>query len=185
MRLFDIVWNKAVFKYKKVKYGNKLRLNGRVHIHGAKGRISIGDDCIITSDGDYNPTAGSVTHLVAGPKGELIIGNNVGMSNVNITAVSSVKIEDNVILGAGVKIWDTDFHSIIFENRMVSDSEYTKTAPIWIQEGVFVGAETIILKGVTIGEKAVIGAGSVVSKSISPNEIWCGNPAHFIRRIEG
>lgn len=46
------------------------------------------------------------------------------------------------------------------------------------------GAHTIILKGVTVGAKSIIGAGSVVTKSIPDGEIWAGNPAHFIRKID-
>ena len=46
------------------------------------------------------------------------------------------------------------------------------------------GTHTIILKGVTVGAKSIIGAGSVVTKSIPDGEIWAGNPAHFIRKID-
>jgi len=53
-----------------------------------------------------------------------------------------------------------------------------------IQEGAFVGASSIILKGVTIGKHSIVAAGSVVSKSIPAGEIWGGNPAKFIRKTE-
>ncbi|MEI3417887.1 MAG: DapH/DapD/GlmU-related protein [Blautia sp.] len=56
--------------------------------------------------------------------------------------------------------------------------------PVVIKNGVFIGANSIILKGVTIGEKAIIGAGSVVTRSIPDGEIWAGNPARFIRKIK-
>lgn len=52
-----------------------------------------------------------------------------------------------------------------------------------IEDNVFIGARCIILKGVTIGENSIVGAGSVVTKSIPANEIWAGNPAKFIRKI--
>ena len=58
------------------------------------------------------------------------------------------------------------------------------TIPVVIKDGAFIGAHCIILKGVSIGEKSVVGAGSVVTKSIPDGEIWAGNPAKFIRRIE-
>lgn len=56
--------------------------------------------------------------------------------------------------------------------------------PVVIKNGVFIGANSIILKGVTIGEKAIVGAGSVVTRSIPDGEIWAGNPAKFIRKIK-
>ena len=58
------------------------------------------------------------------------------------------------------------------------------TAPIVIGNDVFVGANSIILKGVTIGDRAIIGAGSIVTKDIPKDEVWAGNPAKFIRKIK-
>ena len=64
-----------------------------------------------------------------------------------------------------------------------SDALDIKTGPIIIEDDVFIGAHTTILKGVTIGNKSIIGAGSVVSRSIPPGEIWAGNPIKRIREI--
>ncbi|MBD8490085.1 hypothetical protein IFO69_15110 [Echinicola sp. CAU 1574] len=59
-----------------------------------------------------------------------------------------------------------------------------KNRGINIEDGVWIGGHCIILKGVTIGERSVIGAGSVVSKNIPKNEVWAGNPAKFIKKID-
>ena len=59
-----------------------------------------------------------------------------------------------------------------------------KAKPVIIKDGAFIGTDCIILKGVTIGEKSVIGAGSVVTKSVPDGEIWAGNPAKFIRKVD-
>lgn len=58
------------------------------------------------------------------------------------------------------------------------------TSPVVIKDGAFIGAHCIILKGVTIGENSIVGAGSVVTKSIPDGEIWAGNPVKFIRRVD-
>jgi acetyltransferase-like isoleucine patch superfamily enzyme len=55
--------------------------------------------------------------------------------------------------------------------------------PIVIGDDVFIGANSIVLKGVNIGDRSIIGAGSVVSKNIPADEIWAGNPIKFIKRI--
>ena len=56
-------------------------------------------------------------------------------------------------------------------------------APVVIKDNAFIGAKVIVLKGVTIGENSIIGAGSVVTRSVPDNEIWAGNPAKFIRKV--
>ncbi len=179
--IIDLIWNKIMLKRKCVLHGRNLKIFGRVHIHGSKGKIRIGDNCTIISNEDKNPTAGVMhSHLVA--EGNLIIGNNVGMSLVNISAKEQIIIEDNVLLGAGVKIWDTDFHPISYEDR--KNKKPPKTATVLIKEGVFIGACSIVLKGVTIGSHSVVGAGSVVTQNIPDNEVWAGNPARFIKRID-
>lgn len=63
--------------------------------------------------------------------------------------------------------------------------EHAKTGRIVIGENVFIGAGTTVLKGAHIGNNAVIGACSVVTREVPENEIWGGNPARLIKRIEG
>lgn len=87
------------------------------------------------------------------------------------------------MIGGNCKIYDTDFHSIDYTNRMKKPDPTVKCEPVHIKQGAFIGACAVILKGVTIGEKSVVGAGSVVTKSIPDGEIWAGNPAKFIRKI--
>ena len=114
-------------------------------------------------------------------KGGIRIGDRVGMSNCAIVSYDHVTIGDDVMIGGGVRIWDSDFHPTDFAART---SDYTNSgahAPVTIENGAFIGADALILKGVTIGEKAVIGAGSVVTKSVLAGETWAGNPARKIR----
>lgn len=115
----------------------------------------------------------------------LIIGDNVGMSDVTITCHEKITIGKNVLLGVGTQIRDTDNHSLNPQDRLNGlDWKNKKNAPIVIKDNVFIGAYSFILKGVTIGENSIVGAGSVVTKNIPPFEIWAGNPAKFIRKID-
>ncbi|MEA2012234.1 MAG: acyltransferase [Verrucomicrobiota bacterium] len=146
------------------------------------GTVKIGKNVTINSAFWANPVGGTQTcFLIKGEDALINIGNNVGMSNVLLAARVSIKIHDNVNLGGGVKIFDTDFHSVDLQERL-DDVNIPKKAVV-IEEGCFLGADVIILKGVTIGKESVVGAGSVVAKSIPPGEIWGGNPAKFIKKL--
>lgn len=176
-------WNKFFLKTKKVTYGKNLTITGRIFLKG-EGSIIIGDNVNIKSKPFDNPTSGgNRTSLISTSGAQIKIGNNVGMSHTAITAMKSVEIGDNVLIGSNSMIADTDFHPIDAEKRLAEDGTAVKVSPIKIEDNVFIGARSIILKGVTIGENSVVGAGSVVTKDIPANEIWAGNPAKFIKKV--
>ncbi|MFT3949344.1 MAG: acyltransferase [Agriterribacter sp.] len=116
---------------------------------------------------------------------EILIGDNVGMSSTAIVAHISVIIGNNVKIGGGVCIYDTDFHALDAKTRTNknTDKEQANKQPVIIEDNAFIGAHSTILKGVTIGRNAIIGACSVVTKSVPANEIWGGNPAKFIKAL--
>lgn len=119
-----------------------------------------------------------------GSKGTLAIGNNVGISQAALIAIDDITIGNDVKIGGGVQIFTTDFHSLDPEIRKSKeDIKHRKTAPVRIRDNAFIGARSMILKGVTVGENSIVAAGSVVTKTIPPNQIWGGNPAKFIRYI--
>jgi len=114
----------------------------------------------------------------------LKIGDNVGVSQTAIIAHADITIGDNVKIGGGTCIYTTDFHSLDSKIRASGeDMKCRKCVPVTIEDNVFIGARCIVLKGVTIGINSIVGAGSVVTKSIPANQIWAGNPARFIRNI--
>ena len=115
----------------------------------------------------------------------LTIGDNVGMSQAALVAMADITIGNDVKIGGGVQVFTSDFHSLDSNIRAsAEDMKHRKNAPVRIGNGAFIGARSIILKGVEIGENSIIGAGSVVTKSVPANEIWAGNPARFIRKAE-
>ena len=114
-------------------------------------------------------------------RGNLTIGNGVAMSYTAIYCSDRVTIHDNVMIGGGTCIYDTDFHPLTAADRLADNDDKTMSGAVVIESDVFIGANCTILKGVKIGSNSIVGACSVVTKSIPPNEIWAGNPAKFIK----
>lgn len=113
----------------------------------------------------------------------LEMGDNSGMNGALLYATRKIIIGKNVKIGGGSRIFDTDFHPLDFELRRYT-LKGTKSASIEIGDDVFIGTNCMILKGVTIGARSIIAAGSVVTKSIPSDEIWAGNPAKKIKSID-
>lgn len=172
--------NRAAAFLGGVKMGKRFRSRGRIRICN-RGRIRIGDRVIVNSSIMANPIGGNPCTILVAMKGAAItVGNGSGISNTAIFARESVTVGENVFIGAGTCIYDNDFHPVDFESRMRNDAPVCK--PVVIKDGAFIGAHSIILKGVTVGERSVIGAGSVVTKSVPDGEIWAGNPAKPIKK---
>jgi acetyltransferase-like isoleucine patch superfamily enzyme len=113
----------------------------------------------------------------------LAIGDHVGISGGAICAAESVTIGAYTMLGANVIVTDTDFHPLAALNRRYSEAG-VESSPVMIGKNVFLGTETVVLKGVHIGDNSVIGAGSVVTRDIPADVIAAGNPCRVIRRME-
>lgn len=105
------------------------------------------------------------------------------MTSSCIRCAERIIIGDNVKIGALTIITDSDAHSLDPQKRSNPITDIAKSKQIIICNNVFIGASSIICKGVTIGENSIVGAGSVVTKSIPNNEIWTGNPARYIKTI--
>lgn len=165
---------------------DKCRFDGHVRLEIEDGcNVTLYDNVRICSD--YNSIDNSsYGGLFVKHNATLSIGENTGMVNTMIWCYNNINIGRNVNIGAGCLIMDTNFHSLNWQDRLNgTDTEISKqsTAPINIGYLVFIGARSIILKGVTIGAKSIVGAGSVVSCNIPAGEIWAGNPAKFIKKI--
>ncbi|MFA7316524.1 MAG: acyltransferase [Sulfuricella sp.] len=165
-----------------VYFGRGVKLFGLpiVSVH-PKSKIVVGDNLTLRSISRGN--AIGVNHpvilrtLAAGAV--LQLGNRIGMSGGAICAQQSIVIGDDVLIGANVVIADNDFHPLSYESRKNGNDDIVAKS-IVIERGVWIGADVYICKGVTIGEKSVIGAKSVVTKSIPSNCIAAGIPAKVV-----
>jgi len=109
------------------------------------------------------------------------IGDRAGFSGVTIGCAKRVTICEEVMCGANVIITDTDWHNM---NPSLRNKPFVESAKaVWIGKNVFIGASSMILKGVSIGENSVIGAGSVVTKDIPGNVIAGGNPCRVLKSL--
>lgn len=115
----------------------------------------------------------------------MIFGDNVGISGSAFFCSEKITVGNNVKIGGNCVFYDTNFHALNYLERRDRklDLERSKSSPIIIEDDVFIGAHSTILKGVTIGKGSIIGAASLVSKSIPANQIWGGNPVNFIRNL--
>lgn len=180
--IFDTI-NLVRFKYYHVQIDGGCKINGIIWIDN-KGVIRIGDNFRGNSGKNYNPIGGDTQlRLIALQNAILSIGHHCSISNSTIVAKTKVTIGNNVFIGGGCRIWDNDFHSLQASEREKLVDNDVKSAPINVGNHVFIGASSILLKGVNIGDYSIVGAGSVVTQSIPANEIWGGNPAKFIKKI--
>lgn len=178
------VMNKISFVLHKAAISKGVVINGRLRLYG-KGKLFLSDGVKINSRYRNNPIGGQTFSSIYIKENAIVsIGQETGMSNVSIYAAKGVTIGAHTKIGGSVKIYDTDFHSLCYEERMDRETDHPKMAEVKIGNNVFIGANTIVLKGVTIGDRSIIGAGSVVTKNIPEDEIWGGNPAKFIRKID-
>ena len=150
-----------------------------------KSKIYIGAKSTLISSSHYTPLG--VNHPVVlrtiQPGAIVNIGARVGISGGSICAAQSIEIGPDTLLGANVTVTDTDFHSLNPHTRSLADYTQIGVAPVKIGARVFIGTNSVILKGVTIGDNSIIGAGSVVTKSIPANVIAAGNPCRVIRAL--
>jgi acetyltransferase-like isoleucine patch superfamily enzyme len=174
---FKAAARKLLAQYGKLPYGDK---DGRYkllkRLFGSIGsNVSVGNPFIC----DYGRN--------------IYVGSNVSI-NMNCTFVdcNTITIGDNVLIASNVQIY-TAAHPVELGERLTPGWQPDSTAyfcrtfarPVTISNGCWIGGGVIIVPGVTVGENAVVGAGSVVTKSIPPNSLAVGNPCRVIRKLNG
>jgi acetyltransferase-like isoleucine patch superfamily enzyme len=128
--------------------------------------------CVVFPNAKIGVNCNICSHCLI--ENDVIIGNNVTIKS-GVQVWDGIEIEDGVFIGANVT-----FTNDKYPKSKNSDWKLLKTK---ICKGASIGAGSTILPGIIIGENAVVGAGSVVTKSVPDNELWLGNPARFIRKV--
>jgi len=193
-KIFYVRWNRLIFKLNSISYGANLCIYNKFHLLKRAGaQIKIGDNFVFTSGDAYNPLARNIQgSIYLGNDAVLTIGNNTGVSSSCIWVKQKITIGDSVKIGADCILMDTDAHNLDYKIRKgnqrnekgrLIDAATAKASPIVIEDDVLIGTRCIILKGVTIGARSIIGSGSVVTKSIPSDCIAAGNPCSVIRFI--
>lgn len=165
----------------------KNRVNGM-----QKERVQIGNQCLL-----------GTTIILEGDTSKVKIGDRVYMGNSSIICKSSVSFGNDILVAWGVVFYDHDSHSLDYRFRdqdvkqtyidyVNEKGNYLKnknwnvvnSLPIVIEDHAWIGAESMILKGVTIGKGAIVGARSVVTKDVPPFTVVAGNPAKVVKVLD-
>lgn len=148
-----------------VKLGNGVKIYGFANLYGC----SIGDDTAI----------GTFVEVQKGAT----IGRRCKISSHSFIC-EGVHIRDEVFLGHGVMFTNVLMPRATTETgQLQTEADWTALRTI-IEDGASIGSGAVILCGITIGKKAIIGAGAVVTRSVPANEVWAGNPARFFRKAQ-
>jgi acetyltransferase-like isoleucine patch superfamily enzyme len=182
-----LVWPgvRLLFLLYRIKWGHRWRFYGLPVV--MKHRLSsmkFGDGLQLRSSLLSNPLGASHPVVLAtwSPNSVLEIGENFAMTGGTLCASARITIGNNVTIGANTSVIDTDFHPIESSHRLMAPQN-GQAESIVIRDNVFIGMNCIILKGVTIGEGAVIGAGSIVTGNVPSCVVVAGNPAQVVRSL--
>ena len=171
-------WTEPLFRSQCVQIGKGFRMEQLPFIAGT-GRITLGDDVIF----------GGMPVFMFGNRGsqlpELVIGNHTFIGHVVSFAVAdSIRIGNNCLLASNVQLSDYDGHPVDAERRRAGGPTPPENIrPIVIGNDVWIGSNAIILKGVRIGDRAIIGAGAVVTRDVPPDVVVAGNPARVVKHL--
>jgi len=163
-----------------INLGKNASFDGKCHFERFPGtKITIGNNCKFRSRKNSNLIGinrpCSISTLSSEYSALIEIGNNCGFSGTVIGAFKSIKIGNNVRCGANTLITDSDWH--------LDDPRSGPPAEVIIGDNVWLGINSVVLKGVKIGQNTVIGANSVVTKDIPSNVIAAGIPCRIIKEL--
>ncbi len=167
---------KFYFTYRyfgKIQFGKNIQMNWRFSFSG-NGKLKISDGVSLWAHEEYNRFQTYSKNAV------INIGKNSKINGALFQAKKSIIVSENCMIGSAI-ILDNDFHNIEKEKRFLEYEENGKS--IFIGKNVWIAGQTVILKGVQIGENSVVAIRAVVSKNVEKNVVVAGNPAKMVKTL--
>ena len=173
-----IFWVEPVLRSLCEKAGPGIRAECLPYVRG-KGRLVVGENLYLSGRSCFY-FSGSLDN-----RPEIIIGNDVFIGNrCTLSVAKKITIGNNVYLSSNVRVHDKDDHPVDPERRRAGEPvRPDEVVPVVIEDNAWIGTKATILKGVRIGNGAVVGANSVVVSNVPPHTLVMGNPAKIIRKI--
>lgn len=175
--------SRFILKMWGVKLGKKVKVGvSPIIMRQAEAEIELKDGVSLNGTAYENCVCSGNKMVLASlrPKAKIVIGKGTGISCSSIIATKGIFIGENVNIGAGCCIIDSDFHPIDLLERRDS-TNWGLSKEIYIQNDVWLGAEVMVLKGVTIGQGAVVAARSLVMKDVPAFTMVAGSPAKIVK----
>lgn len=181
IRALDILLGWKSWRSGAVTVGRKTSVAWRRLRRVRGNRLTIGDESIIHANITFEDEGADVR-----------IGSRSYIGLSNLICFRNVSIGDDVLVSWGATIVDHDSHNLQWDlrrndvrdwGRGHKDWSHVPTAPVVIADKAWIGFNVTVLKGVTIGESAVVAACSVVTRDVPPNALVAGNPARIIRML--
>jgi len=185
-RWMALPWVRLLFATNGIAWGQGWRFYGAPILQKHRGsQMRFGSYLQLRSLARANPLGANRPVILTTWRAEatLEIGEHFGMTGGTICAAERVSIGHHVTVGANTIIMDTDFHPLHPVQRR-THPDGANSAPITIEDDVFIGLQCIILKGVTLGQGCVVGAGSVVTQDVPAGVIVAGNPAKPVGPVQ-
>jgi acetyltransferase-like isoleucine patch superfamily enzyme len=171
-------WNEPLFRSQCESVGSSFRMEELPYL-GGRGRIVIGDRVYLSGriSIGFNNRAAELPELVIGDG--TFVGHQCGFN-----IARSIRVGNHCYLASGLAVADQDGHPIDAAERRAGKPTPPETvAPVVIEDDVWIGFHVIVLKGVRIGARSVVAAGSVVTKDVPPDSIVGGNPARLLKTL--
>lgn len=187
MRKSGIIWGKLLGITDVPYICYTSRIDHQINLADFIGRIRFGN-CIHLDSGINSPFPKGAVHLTivkTAPDriGMITVGDNVTLNGTSIVSYQSVTIGNNVLFGPQVFIMDCDGHPMEQRDDIGDDLERLVIRPVEIMDNAWIGAGSVILKGVTIGKNSIVGINSVVTESVPDNMVVAGNPARIVKEL--